>query len=171
MVFADSWKDVGRKSLATHWIVFSSSHSPQERWLATFANLSGRRDILKDLEHTAIGVVAEALEQGLPSSAVDRVISLMGLNQTSMSDLLDISTSTLKRRSVLKSTSSERLFRISSLFQKALEVFEDRTEARRWFMNPKRALGGKTPLEYSETEVGAREVEDLLGRLEYGVYT
>jgi len=32
-------------------------------------------------------------------------------------------------------------------------------------------LGGETPLEYAETEVGAREVEDLLGRIEYGVYS
>ena len=32
-------------------------------------------------------------------------------------------------------------------------------------------LGGAIPLEYAETEVGAREVENLLGRIEYGVYS
>jgi putative toxin-antitoxin system antitoxin component (TIGR02293 family) len=62
------------------------------------------------------------------------------------------------------------LFRLSALFQKALEVLGEPEEAKRWFTTPKKALGGKTPMEFSETDVGAREVEDLLGRIEYGVY-
>jgi putative toxin-antitoxin system antitoxin component (TIGR02293 family) len=40
-----------------------------------------------------------------------------------------------------------------------------------WLKSPQKALGGKTPLEYSDTEPGAREVEDLLGRLEHGVFS
>ncbi len=33
------------------------------------------------------------------------------------------------------------------------------------------ALAGRKPIEFARTEVGAREVEDLIGRLEYGVFT
>ena len=33
----------------------------------------------------------------------------------------------------------------------------------------KRALGGATPLGFARTEPGVREVEDLLGRIEYGI--
>jgi len=171
ILFTDSWKGVGRKSLSNHWVVFNTTHSPQERMVITLANLSARREVLKDLDHATVRVVADALEAGLPSSSAYRAIELLGLNQARMSSILDISPSTLARRTILKSSTSERLFRISALFQKALELFEDQEEARRWFRTPKRALGGKTPLDYSETEVGAREVEDLLGRLEYGVYT
>ena len=43
--------------------------------------------------------------------------------------------------------------------------------ARRWLSSPQVGLGGALPLEYAETEVGAREVENLLGRIEYGVYS
>ena len=32
-------------------------------------------------------------------------------------------------------------------------------------------VGGAIPLDYAETEVGAREVDDLLGRIKYSVYT
>jgi uncharacterized protein (DUF2384 family) len=39
------------------------------------------------------------------------------------------------------------------------------------FEKIQKGLGGKTPLEYADTEPGAREVEDLLGRLEHGVFS
>ncbi|MEX2607337.1 MAG: antitoxin Xre/MbcA/ParS toxin-binding domain-containing protein [Kiritimatiellia bacterium] len=168
--FADSWKDVGRKSLVSNWIVFNRPHSAQERLITTFANLSCRRELLKGLDQASIETVTDALLMGLSANTVDRASSLLGLNREALSRILDVSPSTLARRKVLKSSASDRLFRVSALFQMALEVFEDRVEARQWFTTPKRALGGKTPLEFSETEVGAREVEDLLGRIEYGVY-
>lgn len=46
----------------------------------------------------------------------------------------------------------------------------DQQTSRDWLARPARALGGRTPLEFAETEIGAREVEDLIGRLEHGVY-
>ena len=94
----------------------------------------------------------------------------MGVNRRDLSHVLDISPSALSRSNTLKASVSERVFRISALFQKTLEVVGDKQEARHWFTTPKKALGGKTPFEYAGTEVGAREVEDLLGRIEYGVY-
>ena len=43
--------------------------------------------------------------------------------------------------------------------------------ARDWLAKPARALDGETPIEHADTEAGAREVENLIGRLEHGVYT
>jgi putative toxin-antitoxin system antitoxin component (TIGR02293 family) len=40
-----------------------------------------------------------------------------------------------------------------------------------WLAAPKKALGHETPLAYSRTELGAREVENLIGRLEHGVFS
>ena len=54
---------------------------------------------------------------------------------------------------------------------KAVEVMESEKNARQWLTAPQFGLGGAVPLEYAETEVGAREVEDLLGRIEQGVYS
>ena len=48
---------------------------------------------------------------------------------------------------------------------------ESEANARQWLNAPQFGLGGAIPLEYAGTEVGAREVEDLLGRIEYGVYS
>ncbi len=43
--------------------------------------------------------------------------------------------------------------------------------ARQWLKSPQRGLGGVIPLDYAQTETGAREVENLLGRIDYGVYS
>lgn len=47
----------------------------------------------------------------------------------------------------------------------------DEEKAVEWLQTPNRALGGERPLDQLDTDVGAREVEDLLGRIAYGVYS
>jgi putative toxin-antitoxin system antitoxin component (TIGR02293 family) len=66
---------------------------------------------------------------------------------------------------------SDRVVRFARLFGRAVKVFGDREEAKRWLNSPQFGLGGAVPLDYAKTEVGAREVENLLGRIEYGVYS
>ena len=48
---------------------------------------------------------------------------------------------------------------------------ESEENARQWLSSPQFGLGGAVPLKYAETEAGAREVEDLLGRIENAVYS
>ena len=61
--------------------------------------------------------------------------------------------------------------RISNLYDRAIEVLGDQERAEAWLKAPNKALGMKTPLQYADTESGTREVENLLGRLEYGVFS
>lgn len=86
--------------------------------------------------------------------------------------MLGISKATLHRRKLagrLDSAESSRVVRFARLMGRAIEVMESEDRARQWLAAPQAALGGEVPLEYAETEVGAREVEDLLGRIEHGV--
>lgn len=76
-----------------------------------------------------------------------------------------------KREGRLEQIESERLLRIIRLFEQATVVLGNVDQARTWIKSPKKAFRGKTPLEYADTEVGAREVEDLLGRLDHGVFS
>ncbi|MGV3772845.1 MAG: antitoxin Xre/MbcA/ParS toxin-binding domain-containing protein, partial [Verrucomicrobiales bacterium] len=66
---------------------------------------------------------------------------------------------------------SDRVVRFARLFGLAVQVMESTEAARAWLNSPQYGLGGATPLDYAETEWGAREVEELLGRIEYGVYS
>ena len=62
--------------------------------------------------------------------------------------------------------------RASRVFERAVDLFEgDAPAATRWLRTPQAGLGGRKPLELASTDVGAREVEDLIGRLEHGVFS
>jgi putative toxin-antitoxin system antitoxin component (TIGR02293 family) len=50
----------------------------------------------------------------------------------------------------------------------ASEYLGDAERARRWLKHPNRALGGLAPVAAIDTEPGARQVENLLGRIAYG---
>jgi putative toxin-antitoxin system antitoxin component (TIGR02293 family) len=65
---------------------------------------------------------------------------------------------------------SDRLARIARLYALAEGVFGSRAEAQRWMETPNRALDGVRPLDELETDVAPREVEDLLGRVQYGIF-
>lgn len=112
---------------------------------------------------------------GFPFQALTTFESATGLELQKVAGLIGIPSRTLARRRAggkLSSEESERLLRISRLFEKAVELFEgDRAGAMNWMSTPRAALDSHTPLEYSRTEVGAREVEDLIGRLEHGVFS
>lgn len=51
------------------------------------------------------------------------------------------------------------------------EILGSQEEASRWLQTPNRALGGRTPMDLLDTEPGNRQVEDVLGRIEHGVYS
>jgi putative toxin-antitoxin system antitoxin component (TIGR02293 family) len=117
----------------------------------------------------------ERVAAGLPFQTMERFQSKLDLPMTELADLLHIRTRTLSRRKEegrLRPDESDRLLRASRLFGKILDLFEgDLDKARRWFATPQEALGGATPLHYARTDIGCREVENLVGRLEYGIPT
>lgn len=62
----------------------------------------------------------------------------------------------------------DRLLRLARLTVLAKQHLGDDALAIRWFKRPNSTLGGKTPLELIDTELGSRLVEDVLGRIAYG---
>ena len=115
------------------------------------------------------------IERGLPFKALESLAVLTGLPVATIALLLRMPERTLARRKAagrLAPEESERLLRISGVFEDALELFEGNVAAAvTWLTSPKRALGHNTPLAYSRTEPGDREVENLIGRLENGVFS
>jgi putative toxin-antitoxin system antitoxin component (TIGR02293 family) len=109
-----------------------------------------------------------------PEVALD-LAKRLDISQDRLSELAQIAKTTLHRRikehQPLAQDESERVIRLYTVYQKAVEVFEDEERAARWFSSRPKALGGKTPLEFMKTEPGARYVEKLLGRIEHGVFS
>jgi putative toxin-antitoxin system antitoxin component (TIGR02293 family) len=118
--------------------------------------------------------IIELLRAGLPVQELQDLQTSLALPMEKLGPLLGISKATLHRRKAegkLAPAESDRVVRLARLFGKAVEVMESEESARNWLASPQVGLAGAVPLEFAETEVGAREVEDLLGRIEYGVYS
>lgn len=111
---------------------------------------------------------------GLPVEEFDALRAMLGLPVEAMAAKIGISVATLSRRRAKKQPldrdHSDRLMRYARLYWMAVDYFGEQATARDWLARPARGLGGRSPLEFAETEMGAREVEDLIGRLEHGVY-
>ena len=136
-----------------------------------FDDQSGNRSAI--LRTPSDELIAQ-LRAGLPYPALEALQERLGLPTREMARLLRIPERTLTRRrrsGRLDPVESERVLRIERLFALAIEMLRNVDRARTWLKIPKAALGGRTPLQYADTEVGAREVENLIGRLRHGVFS
>ena len=119
--------------------------------------------------------LAEKVKAGFSFDTFERLGNHTGVPLDKLRVAVRITPRTLTRRRKEKRLSpeeSDRLVSVSRLLANALELFEGNREATlRWFTFPNRALGGLSPIEVAATETGSREVENLIGRLDHGVFT
>ncbi|HEX6105133.1 MAG TPA: antitoxin Xre/MbcA/ParS toxin-binding domain-containing protein [Gemmatimonadales bacterium] len=113
------------------------------------------------------------LRNGLSYSAFERFQRNTRLTAAAIAGLIQLPLRTLARRKEagrLEPDESDRLVRASRVFGRALELFEgDPDAARHWLSSKQPLLGDLVPLEMAATDVGALEVEHLIGRLEHGI--
>ena len=116
----------------------------------------------------------KSVQQGLPFAALEHLRKNLELSWEDLSRLLAISDRTLTRRKSegrFLPEESDRILRASRLYAKTLELFEgDGRAAGNWLSSSQSALGGQSPVELARTELGSREVENLLDQLEQGVF-
>ncbi len=119
--------------------------------------------------------LADLVRKGLPASSITALAERLDLGNTVLSRKLGIPQRTLTRRlsqrSRLTAAESDRTVRLARVYANAVEMLGDEKKAVGWLQTPNRALGGERPLDQLDTDVGAREVEDILGRIAYGVYS
>ena len=115
------------------------------------------------------------VESGFSYSTIERFQRNFNLSRAELSELVQISLRTLRRRKEegrLRPDESDRLLRVSRIFGMALELFEgDVDAATNWLSSSQLVIAGTAPLELTKTNFGAREVENLIGRLENGVFS
>jgi len=113
------------------------------------------------------------VREGLSYEAFEQLRRVLDIPASRAAELLQIPTRTLARRKDAKRfepEESDRLIRLTRLVGIALQLFEgDLEDMRTWLTTAHGSLANQTPLEFATTEVGAREVENLIGRLEHGI--
>jgi putative toxin-antitoxin system antitoxin component (TIGR02293 family) len=116
----------------------------------------------------------ELLEGGLPFATLETIKESLALTRAEVLGVLAITDRTLVRRkkeSRLQASESDRLFRLARVAALAVDVLEGEEKARRWLHKPNRALGGAVPLSLLSTDIGARQVEELLQRIDHGLFS
>lgn len=116
----------------------------------------------------------EALENGLPTEALEAAIE-RGILTRDEADEFVIPRRTLSHRRQkgqrLTLEESDKLGRITRLTARAAETFGSQEDAVAWLREPNGALGGQAPLDLLRSGEGAVLVEQILTRIDHGVYT
>jgi len=114
----------------------------------------------------------ERIKRGLPYRSLESLRERLGLSVPEAASVLQMPPRTLARRRQsrrLDADESDRLYRVARVAAQAYAVFGSEERAAEWLRRPNRALGGQLPVHLLDTDVGARQVEDVLGRLAHGV--
>ena len=116
----------------------------------------------------------DKVREGLPFAEFRAMQEMLGVTEERLGAWLGMPRATLHRRKkagTLDSCVSDRLVRYARLVTHAVAALGGLEAARSWLAAPAIAFNGESPLDYADTEIGAREVDALLGRLEHGVFS
>jgi putative toxin-antitoxin system antitoxin component (TIGR02293 family) len=135
--------------------------------------LGGRKVLGRSIKN--VSQLAELIRKGLPSGSLLALGTKLDLKSGALSEKLGIPQRTLTRRlsrhSRLTAAESDRTVRLARVYATAVEMIGNSAKAAEWLRTPNRALRGGVPIDQLDTDLGTREVENILGRIAYGVYS
>ena len=118
--------------------------------------------------------LVELIRSGLPYPALESLMRVLMISRNELVHSIAMPSRTLARRKKarkLQADESDRVFRLARVAARAVEVLGSHEKAARWLRKPNRALGHVVPLDHLDTDIGAQQVESILGRIEHGVYS
>jgi putative toxin-antitoxin system antitoxin component (TIGR02293 family) len=114
------------------------------------------------------------IQRGISFSALLHLKRLYNLSDEFAQRVIAVSQRTWARRNAdsrLSAVESDRLYRLARMIARTEETFGSREKASLWLKESNRALGMQTPLSLLDTDEGAKRVEDVLIRIEHGVFS
>jgi len=136
-------------------------------------DILGRKYIKSDIE-SAFDFIAIA-SGGVDAQIIENFKTHFNFPRDFVAGLLNISSPTIyrwiKAKKILDRNYSVQLLELTSLFLYGTEVFQSQDNFFKWLNLPNIALSGLEPMELLDIPNGLSKVKDLLGRIEYGVYS
>jgi putative toxin-antitoxin system antitoxin component (TIGR02293 family) len=114
------------------------------------------------------------VKNGISKQDLEELKEKVALDYDTLSTVLSVARATLinkKGDTRFDASLSERILALADIYSYGYEVFEDVKNFNQWVARPNRALGGQSPLELLDTQFGREEVKNLIGRIDYGVYS
>jgi putative toxin-antitoxin system antitoxin component (TIGR02293 family) len=149
----------------------------EDNWRMTAAAiievLGGRRTLKRTVECDF--ELISLTREGLPVQTLTRVAQELNVERKDLARIVGISERTLSRRlgtgERLTAEESDRTVRLARVVAHARKTFGTIEKAALWLQTPNRVLEGQKPLTMLDTDSGSREVDTILGRIEYGLYS
>ena len=141
--------------------------------VAIVADILGGAEILHATVETDLHL-RELTRKGLPVSALPRLAAQLDITVQELARAAGISNRSSSHRSHdsrLSQAESNRLVQIARTLAYAEDVLGSTKSARGWMLHPIIALGGEVPLSLMHTSAGVSEVNTILGRIEYGIFS
>lgn len=139
----------------------------------SIAEILGGKQILRLRSPTA-NDLRHGVEAGLPYASLEALMGRFRLSRSEVASVLGLPARTMARRKRdrrLRPDESDRLLRLARIAAEAARILGTEEKAAGWLRDENMALGGEVPLELLRTDIGARQVEEILGRIEYGLYS
>jgi putative toxin-antitoxin system antitoxin component (TIGR02293 family) len=114
-----------------------------------------------------------AIKKGLPIGAFNRLQKRLDVTEARLAGIIGIKLRTLARRKIdgrFTPEESDRIHRLDALWERTVAFFKSEERAASWLKAPQYNFNEIPPLDYADTEVGTKEVYQLLGRIENGVF-
>lgn len=112
---------------------------------------------------------------GVSKASAESVISFTGMSKKDfVEDILSLSIKTLERKQgddKLDKRTSSLIIEVARVLEHTYQVFSDKEKVKKWLSKPNNALHGESPLSLFSTPTGIGMVEDVLTRIEEGVYS
>lgn len=117
---------------------------------------------------------AQLAQSGISKLSFEHFKLRTGLDYNQLAWLLSVARNTLinkKGEDVFDVTISEKLISLAEVYTHGFDVFGSEDGFIEWLNHPNRALGMVTPFSLLQTQYGRQEVQNILGRIEWGVYS
>jgi putative toxin-antitoxin system antitoxin component (TIGR02293 family) len=111
---------------------------------------------------------------GITKAEFMNIVQMTGLNFTAFSKFLPVSKRTIekiKKHELMSPLVSDKALQIAALYSLGADTFDSMIDFKEWLESPLLALGGEKPATFLSNDTGLTLIRDLLGRIEYGVYS
>src|SRR6266540_584677 len=138
------------------------------------AEVLGGKKVLKRKISSSDDLV-RLTREGLPVDILRELAEELHIDRQVVASLIGIPARTLSRRlssrARLSAAESDRSVRFARVVAQAKDIFDDLAPAANWLQAPNRVLKGQRPIDLLDTDAGVQQVETVLGRIAYGVYS
>lgn len=116
----------------------------------------------------------EIIKKGIPKNGLEEFKLRIGFDYNRLATILATTRVTLlnkKGTETFSSVISERILSLADIYAYGYEVFENEANFNNWILTNNKALDGKAPAEFMDNQFGREEIKNLIGRIDYGIYS